>query len=484
MAEVLQYTVEDLVYLSKSSLVKKPNDIPEWILPEVIKADRERHFRQEKEYKKNDDDSKQFERKYAKSRHDDIVLGPPKLSFASSSENGRTVNKSDDALSAGGGTYTPPGSRFRGATTGSRLGTNNGNGVGAWMNVNKHTSRRRANDHEKRETLEKTHKSRTSGSGAAPSAHSLEEFEAWKKMMKGQNVAGGTGPGKKAPLSKMGSGAVSVASTAPNSGVSTPVPSAARPGLVSVDSMFGKWLNGQNASTNATPLNSPPRYGSPALSVDSTAVPGPSAMPASRFSKFFNGLNVPGSATNSKPGTPVVSQPASPRVAPKAAAPPSKGPREQGNEQTEKDAEGFQRILAMLGRQSNSVSNSPLVNNAQLAPAAPANIAPPPGLGGHTLSSEDVMFFRSLMTAESKVPPPPPGFANNAPVYSPYGKAAPIQSPGVYGRNMPDSGMVYAPPGFSNATQSNTSTPFSPPGYAQRQYGYGFPESLNPSWEG
>ncbi|EPY49844.1 hypothetical protein SPOG_03316 [Schizosaccharomyces cryophilus OY26] len=493
MSQVIQYSEADLLYLSKSPLIKKPENLPEWILPEAMKADRERHIRQEKEMKsKHDDEGRQMqaERKFAKSKHEDIILGPPKLSFASSNENGRSIGRHDDLLSLGnvysGSTSVRHRNGMGGPASKNGALNNIGSTSSAWTSLNKHGRKKDFDRRDDNEGLERLTKQRASASAASPLIpNSTEEFEAWKRMMKASTNS------VESPIT---SGMPAVAHVASQK----PVPSLSRAasgsgsslsarGNVSVDSLFGKRSAAPSVATVAppvgTPGGTPPRFASPALGLETAAHVAPPTT-SSRFSKFFNGLSGP---EVSKQPTPSASHTASPKVN-NAPAVPSAA--------LDKDAEGFQRVLAMLGRQTPSASASPRVpvtqpsatpippgaNNANPVAmstmsslASPtASVAPPPGLGGHALSNEDASFFRSLIHSDTRPIPPPPGFSTNA----------------MSSMNSPDE-FVSNPPGFYNhypvgpaAPINSVPAPAPPPGFGFQQPPLPYSPGFSPNMYG
>ncbi|CAA20657.1 eIF4E-associated protein Eap1 [Schizosaccharomyces pombe] len=495
MSQVIQYSEADLLYLSKSPLIKKPENLPEWILPEAMKADRERHIRQEKEMKRHDDDGRQYQsdRKFAKSKHDDIILGPPKLSFASSNENGRSVGRHDDLLSLGNVYNGVASLRYRNGASVSRSSSIGHSGSTApWSSVGRH-NRKKDNEHrDEMEGLEKVMKQRAGNTGPLV-ANSTEEFEAWKRMMKASSGEAGAGnvitPGVTSTTGAP-SGKASLSRAASNSSTS------ARAGI-SVDSLFGKRSAAQAMATVvpsvSTPGGTPPRFASPALTVESMVHAAPSTTTSSRFSKFFNGLAGP---ETSKTSTPNMSNNPSPRVA-NTVVSPAPIPT-IGSATIDKDAEGFQRVLAMLGRQASSTTGSPKValsqmpqvnvnpSNQDLASvkqpsgfSPPSAVAPPPGLGNHNFSNDDSSFFRSLMTSDTRSVPPPPGFSTNAPkaVKSPEISAP----PGLYRGLSSGASIPSAPPGFGYQQPSFPYSPgFPPSAYNQNRTGYGFPDTSRP----
>ncbi|EPX71985.1 uncharacterized protein SOCG_03919 [Schizosaccharomyces octosporus yFS286] len=488
MSQVIQYSEADLLYLSKSPLIKKPENLPEWILPEAMKADRERHIRQEKEMKsKHDDEGRQMQsdRKYAKSKHEDIILGPPKLSFASSNENGRSIGRHDDLLSLGN-VYNGSAVRHRNGVPGP-VPTKNAslNNIAStsspWTSLNKHGRKKDFDRRDDNEGLDRLSKQRASANPTSPMIpNSTEEFEAWKRMMKANTA--------ETPVI---SGMPAVAHVASQK----PVPSLSRAASgsgtsfsaranVSVDSLFGKRPVAPSVTSVAPPIGTPggtpPRFASPALGLETAAHVAPSTT-SSRFSKFFNGLGGP---ETSKQSTPSVSHSASPKVNNAPTAPSAIH---------DKDAEGFQRVLAMLGRQTSSasasprvpavqpstMSNSPTVNHGNpgamftmsslTSPAA--SVAPPPGLSSHALSTEDASFFRSLIHSDARpAVPPPPGFSTSS-----------VASP--------DKGVSNPPPGLYNhypmgpvPPMSSVPAPAPPPGFGFQQpplpYSPGFSPSM------
>ncbi|WBW75306.1 eIF4E-associated protein Eap1 [Schizosaccharomyces osmophilus] len=491
MSQVIQYSEADLLYLSKSPLIKKPENLPEWILPEAMKADRERHIRQEKEMKnKHDDEGRQIQsdRKYAKSKHEDIILGPPKLSFASSNENGRSIGRHEDLLSLGNVYNGSASVRHRNGMPGHASSknaplNNMGSTSSAWTSLNKHGRKKDFDRRDDNEGLERLSKQRAGANATSPMIpNTTEEFEVWKRMMKANSA--------EAPIT---SGMPAVAHVASQK----PVPSISRAASgsgssfsaranVSVDSLFGKRPAVPSVASVAppvgTPVGTPPRFASPALGLETAAHVAPSTT-SSRFSKFFNGLGGP---ETSKQSTPSVSRTASPKVNNAPAAPSAIH---------DKDAEGFQRVLAMLGRQTSSASASPKVPMAQSSAtsnspginhanpgamftmsslASPAaSVAPPPGLSSHALSTEDASFFRSLIHSDARpAVPPPPGFSTNN-VGSPDENVSnPL--PGLY-NHYP---MGPAPP------MSSVPAPAPPPGFGFQQPPLPYSPGFSPSMYG